>query len=208
MKHEQEPVARLLSSAQAVLAWCKAQKVPAALVGGIAVAIHGEPRATLDVDVLVVLDVDRWPEFYASATEAGFEQLVLGSAALTFAQDNGVMLFRHQATGIQIDVMLGRLPFEQRAVAHSANRTYHGVKLRVIRPEDLVVMKAIAGRAKDLADLQGLLHVNPKLPLGYVRQEIAVFAELADRPDMGEDFETLLRRQATRKPSARRKREK
>jgi hypothetical protein len=69
--------------------------------------------------------------------------------AREFALQYRVVLLRSPA-GVPIDVALGAIPFEERMVARASEFTIQpGVTLRTCGAEDLVVLKAFAGRDKD-----------------------------------------------------------
>lgn len=66
-------------------------------------------------------------------------------------------------------------------------------------PEDLIIMKAVAHRAQDIADVEALLDANPKLNLRRIRKWIKEFSTALDMPDIVNDFEDSLRRTRRKK---------
>jgi hypothetical protein len=58
--------------------------------------------------------------------------------------------------------------------------------------EDLVVMKAVAGRPKDLEDIRGLLDAHPEIDFSEARGWIREFATATGMPDMLDEFDKLL----------------
>jgi predicted nucleotidyltransferase len=105
------------------------------LLGGIASAVFGRPRSTLDVDIFIrPQDVARAQEMLS---RAGFEPKPSQHNWLRKCVKERVLvdLIFTAKGGIYLDeAMLARI----RPVA------YRGLSLRVVPPEDLVVMKAIA----------------------------------------------------------------
>jgi hypothetical protein len=78
----------------------------------------------------------------------------------------------------------------------------------VATPEDLVILKAIAGRPRDIVDIEGLLAANPTMDRRRVRSVTAMFADLLESPGVLENLDRWLeapRRKAAprRKPSPR-----
>lgn len=69
-------------------------------------------------------------------------------------------------------------------------------KLKVLlpSPEDLIVMKAIAHRPRDVADIEGILDAYPAVDVGYIRRWLEGFAEALDAPELLADANVLLRR--------------
>jgi hypothetical protein len=56
----------------------------------------------------------------------------------TFARKSRVLLLRHAASGTDIDISLGMLPFETETVERSSIYQISGLKLRLPTPEDLI----------------------------------------------------------------------
>lgn len=67
------------------------------------------------------------------------------------------------------------------------------------RVEDLLVMKAIAHRSKDLQDIEVLLEAHPDVDLNVARQWIREFAVAATMPELLDDFEQAVSRARGRK---------
>lgn len=177
--------------------WWQSQHVPGLVIGGLAVALLGRPRLTRDVDVLVLLDEERWPGFLESGSEFGF--LPRQPDALAFAQEARVLLLRHQPTGIDVDVVLGCLPFEEEAIARATAVQVAGVSVPLPTPEDLIIMKAVAHRERDLLDIEGLLAAHSNLDLRRVRRWVRVFADALETPELYDDLQQRLRRRPRRK---------
>jgi hypothetical protein len=64
--------------------------------------------------------------------------------------------------------------------------------VRLPRVEDLLIMKAIARRPKDLQDIRGLLAAHPDADVALVRRWVGEFATAMSMPDMLEEFEKLV----------------
>ncbi len=112
----------------------EAAKVPAAVVGGVAVSLLGRPRFTRDIDALVDLDEAHWPDLIEASRRAGIVPRIEG--ALEFASRSRVLLLRHVLSQIDIDIILGGLPFERSVVAAAQPRSLGGVLIRLPRVED------------------------------------------------------------------------
>ena len=92
---------------------------------------------------------------------------------------------------IDIDVILGGLPFERAAVAAAQPRSVGDLMIRLPRVEDLMIMKAVAQRPQDLLDLEGLVSAHPEADLAAVRQWVAEFSTAATMPALLEEFDRL-----------------
>jgi hypothetical protein len=62
------------------------------------------------------------------------------------------------------------------------------------RAEDLVVMKALARRTRDIADIEAVLDAHPDLDLDRVRYWVGEFAAVLEAPEILEDLERMLNR--------------
>jgi hypothetical protein len=170
-------------------AWLTACGTDGVVIGGLAASLLGRPRFTQDIDVLVRLAEPDWAQALERAHGLGLGPRV--PDPLGFARRSRVLLLRHTATGIDLDVVIGGLPFEYEAIAAGADVLIGGAPVRLPRVEDMLVMKAIAHRPKDLADIEGLLAANPGLDLTRCRRIIFEFAGASAMPDIGADFERL-----------------
>jgi hypothetical protein len=181
-------------------AWLDNAGIPAIIVGGVAAAVLGRPRATRDIDALALIAEDDWPAALAAADRHGIGPRI--DDPLSFARRTRVLLLRHLATGIDIDVILGRLPFEEEAVSRGQAHTLGGVRIKLPRVEDLLIMKAVAQRPQDLRDIEGLLDAHPEVDVDGIRDWVRQFAAATSMPDLAETLDKLLgQRAAARKPS-------
>jgi hypothetical protein len=170
--------------------WLDAGRIPAMVIGGVAASVLGRPRFTRDIDALVILPESDWQSAVENAAKFGIVPRI--GEALEFARRSRVLLMRHAASGIDLDVTLAGLPFERSAVESSRPYDVGGVSVRLPRVEDLLVMKAIAHRPKDLEDIRGLLAAHPETDVGAARRWIREFAIAASMPDILEEFDRVL----------------
>ena len=68
------------------------------------------------------------------------------------------------------------------------------MSVRLPRVEDLLIMKAIARRPKDLQDIEGLLAAHPEADVASARQWVREFATAMSMSDMLVDFDTVVAR--------------
>ncbi|HEY0683776.1 MAG TPA: nucleotidyl transferase AbiEii/AbiGii toxin family protein [Steroidobacter sp.] len=172
--------------------WLDAIKAEAVVVGGVAVSILGRPRFTQDIDALAIISESEWSAAVDEAANYGIVPRING--AVEFARQSRVLLLKHQESSIEIDVILGGLPFEEDAVINAQRYAIGGVSVRLPKVEDLMIMKAVAHRPRDLQDIEGLLESHPNLDLRSVRQWVREFASVTAMSDVIEDFDKLLSR--------------
>lgn len=171
--------------------WLEDAGAPAMVVGGVAASILGRPRATRDIDSLAMVAEEGWPALLDEAPRHGIVARI--EQPLQFARRTHVLLLRHADSGIDIDVILGRLPYEQEAIARGEVHDLAGVRVKLPQVEDLMIMKAIARRPQDLRDIEGLLDAHPDVDIDRVQQWLGEFSAALDMPGLLEGFEKLLR---------------
>lgn len=180
----------LLDTLSALLGWLEALQTPHTIVGGVATGLLGAPRVTQDIDAVIWLENERWRTFLEKGAEYGFAARI--SDALTFAQRSRVFLLEHADYKVGVDISCGALPFEQEMIERSQTIGAGGLKVKVPTVEDLIVMKLVALRPKDIADIEGLLAVHRTLDFEHMRRWTLEFAEVLDRPEMVETFIRLV----------------
>jgi hypothetical protein len=201
---ERRRLGPLEEALRALVAWFDATETRGVIVGGVAASLLGRPRVTGDVDALVIVADEAWARFVADGAVHGIRPR--RADAIAFARRSRVLLLRHQPSGIDLDVSLGLLPFEHELVSRARRRRVAGVALRLPTPEDLVVMKAVAHRARDLGDIEGIAAACPRLDRIRIRRLVREFADVLEMPEIVDDLERALgqtRRRTSRPPSRR-----
>jgi hypothetical protein len=188
--------ATLLGALTDLMNWLDATNIPSMVIGGVAASVLGQPRLTQDVDALAILPEEEWADAVASAGRHGILPRI--ENALEFAHQSRVLLMRHAESGIDIDITFGGLVFEQAAIKNSERHDIGGLRVRFPRVEDLLVMKAVARRPKDLQDIEGLLAAHPGADVAAVRQWVSEFATAMSMVDMLDDFDKLVARSKSR----------
>ncbi len=176
-------------------AWLKSREVPHLIIGGVAASLLGRPRVTQDVDVLVVVDEGRWDDFLKAGKY--FKFTPRRSDALAFAKKTRVLLVSHKS-GIPVDIVFAGLPFEKEIIARSIKVKLGKVTLPVPNPEDLVVMKAVSNRPRDMADIESILDAHPKLNLRRIRRLVRGFSLALEMPAILNDLEMVLAKKRKR----------
>lgn len=176
----------------ALVNWLRSEEVPGLIIGGIAASLLGRPRLTQDVDVLVLLEERHWERFLNAGARFGFLPRI--GDALVFAHRSRVILVNHKPSGVDVDISLAGLPFEEESIAQVSWTKVGKLTLPLPTPENLIIMKAVAHRPQDMADIKALLDANPKINLRRVRRWVKEFSSALDAPDIMRDLENILRR--------------
>jgi len=128
------------------------------LFGAQAVLVWGRPRLTGNVDVTIFLDPEDPHAFVSAMQEAGFDLRV--HDVEDFVARTRIFPFTHAASGLALDAVLGGPGLEEEFVRTARPVDIGGLVVPVIGPEELIVTKILAGRSKDLEDVQGIVRAQ------------------------------------------------
>jgi predicted nucleotidyltransferase len=124
-----------------------------ALIGGFAVAHHGLPRPTRDVDILLRVPRVSLPALLDGFRARGFE--FDARRVLEELRDDRLSSVNYR--GVRVDLLEAVIPLFARAVERASAVEIRGRPVRVVRAEELVAMKLVAAREDDLRDVRGIL---------------------------------------------------
>jgi predicted nucleotidyltransferase len=161
------------------------------IIGGIAVSLIGKPRFTADVDAIFLLSVQDIPHFLETARSESIIPRI--QKVEEFARKTRVLLLKHELTETEIDISLGLLPFEEEVVERSSTKTFSNLSVRLPTPEDLIILKAVAHRPKDLEDIRAIAEKYPKLDMKRIEQWVEAFGEALETPDLWDQIKSLLK---------------
>ena len=172
----------LFQAAADVQRICQSQRWQFCFIGGLALQRWGEPRETVDVDISLFTgfgEVDRYNEVLLKH----FAPRISDAAA--FAKESRVLLIR-SSNGVGINVSLAALPYEALLIQRSSYFDYpHGISLLTCSAEDLIVLKAFAGRGQDWVDVERIIvRQTGKLDWDYIHEQLRPLAELKDAPEI------------------------
>ena len=170
--------------------WLETEQVSQVIVGGVAVALIARPRVTQDIDAVIWVDTGLLDSFIKSGERFRITPRI--DDIVEFARLNRVLLLQHEATGIGIDLSCGALPFESEMIDRAIELTVKSLKIRVATPEDLIVMKALPRRNRDIADIEAIIDINPNLDYERIRYWVREFAIALEMPEILTDLEKML----------------
>ena len=142
----------MLNRLQAVFASFQGHDVKYVVIGGIAAVVHGIPRATFDLDILIEASPENAQRLLDAILAAD-----LGTAALITAQElvaQEITVFKDR---VRIDVQTSTpgITFHG-AWQRRETMTYQGQEFYVVSRADLIASKRAAGRDVDLEDVRML----------------------------------------------------
>ena len=126
------------------------------LIGGLALAFHGCPRATGDMDILINPTSENAKALLKALRDFGFKDLDISKKDL---EEEGYIIQLGYPPW-RIDLHIGsEIPFEELWKRHRVFR-WDEIEVRVVDLEDLKRLKRLSGRTKDFADLECLERVH------------------------------------------------
>ena len=165
----------------AIARFLEERRVPYMLIGGIANLVWGEPRSTLDVDASVLVDEAAWPDL-VSALRSSFH--IIPKDPLAFLRQTHVLPIETRDS-VRIDLLWAKLPYEHKAITRASLEEVAGHRVRVCRPEDLIIHKIISERPKDREDVRAIVRQQgPRLDRRYLNQAVRALSNALDQPEL------------------------
>lgn len=153
------------------------------LIGAQAAAFYGVARLTADVDLTVLLDDYSLDDLLSLLREAGFESR--GENLHAFVRQTRVLPVVYRQTSMPVDIVIGGPGLEERFANAARICDLDGVQVPVARSEDLVVMKLLAGREKDMQDISAILQMrSTRMNMDDVRATLAGLETALGRSDL------------------------
>jgi hypothetical protein len=130
-----------------------AHKVEYIIVGGYALAFHGAPRYTGDIDIFVKPDDENAARIMSALEVFGFGSV--GLAAQDFERPGQVVQLGVPPVRIDIITSISGVSWDE-AFSNRAAGQYGDIHVHYIGHEQFIINKKAMGRKKDLADLEAL----------------------------------------------------
>ena len=180
---------RIFAAARDLEEFCPSRSWRFCFVGGVAVQRWGEPRLTRDVDLTLLTGFGH---------EEEFTDLLLARFtprrpdARQFALRSRVVLLEDNA-GTPLDVALGAIPFEERAVQRATPwQVEANLSLMTCSAEDLIVFKAFAARGIDWMDVEHIvMRQGLKLRVDQILSELRPLVETKDEPQILSQLQSI-----------------
>lgn len=184
------PLAELLSDLNAVFEQISSRWY---LFGAQAAIIHGAARLTADVDATVLLGDADIARLLAILEANHFHSRLDDPAG--FIERTRVLPLVHTSSNMPVDLVFGGSGLEEEFLRRAVQFDIEGVKVLVASAEDLVVMKLLSGRPKDMDDVSAILTTQAAtFDYSYCREMVERLERALDRRDLLVVLDDLVRR--------------
>ena len=146
----------MLSDYKELLSILNAHRVKYLVIGAYAVAIHAQPRATKDLDILVKADPENAKAVFAALAEFGAP--LEGLTAADFGEPGPFFRMGREPVAVDILTAIPGVEFDAAWPRRVEGVFDEETNLRAnfISREDLLAAKRAAGRRQDLADIEAI----------------------------------------------------
>ena len=141
-----------------------------AIGGALALAYYTAPRATVDVDINVFISPRDLRQLLTVLATAGFTADSPETIERTAWEDGQ---FRGRIEGIRVDVFVPSIPFYAEMASRTRQVPLLGRPIDILSPQDLLTLKMMFFRRKDLADVEAVLrNLPPGLDVESIRARL------------------------------------
>ena len=123
------------------------------VIGGYAMAFHGHPRYTKDLDIWIDLEQSNATKIVQALRDFGFASLNLEPT--DFLEPDTTIQLGYPPSRIDLLMGLAGAAFDECFLLRKVE-TVEGIKINIIDKNNLVRLKQEAGRPQDLADIENL----------------------------------------------------
>ncbi len=157
------------------------------LVGGIAVIVYGNPRTTVDLDLVVKIDKAEMRDFAAYLQREGFfsdvdDMKQAFEDQTHFSAEERDSLFRLDIKGV----------YDQKDKVTLKNRKkieFEGITMYVASPEDTIANKLYYGSEQDIEDAEGIyVRQEDELDYGYLEERCEALEVMDELRDMEKEI--------------------
>lgn len=157
----------LVTALLTVHAVLEEEGVDHALCGGIAANLYrDEIRATTDVDIYIACAAAQLVSLARTFEESGW------SAHPEWQQADLLRLDHPDLP--RVDLLVASTNFERQAIRRAVTTKIDHAEIRVLVPEDLIVLELVAGRARDYEAAAAILNARPRLDREYIVRQLDV----------------------------------
>lgn len=131
--------------------------LPFCLIGALALGAYGKPRATYDIDLLILAEHETCESYVAAVRRHGFAVSERWLEANPMARDVVVRLHHASLPNYPLDLIFATSPLHQSTLNRRSIVTLGTIQAPICSPEDLILLKLLASRPRDFDDVMGVI---------------------------------------------------
>lgn len=139
------------------------------LVGGIAVGIWAEPRATVDIDFLIALSLSDSDNLKQKLVESD-RFVFIHDKPMVFGKVSFLRAMLRGDTDVSVDFIFVDDEFKYEALKRKETAKLTDFSINIATPEDLIILKLLSNREQDGVDARKILEIQREnLDMEYLR---------------------------------------
>jgi len=159
------------------------------VIGGYAVAHHGESRFTEDIDITLGVDSDHLDELLSVIKD---EYYVRIKKAADFVAKTNVLPIGDNQNSVKIDLIFSFVDYERKAIERAETVFIDNERIQIVAASDLVIYKLIAGRARDIEDAKSILErKRNEMNIDFIDKRLLEMSDLLGRRDIKKNWSVL-----------------
>lgn len=166
-----------------------------AIIGGLAVRAYGIPRPTYDIDFTLAMPRERLGKFYTAVEQRGFtvpESYRAGWVDSVAGMPLVKISYPVEKRSVDVDVFLAETEFQHQILERKILTETPTGAIWLASPEDVVLLKLVAYRPRDISDIIDVLFTQGGLDTEYLAEWAAKLG-VADRlEEVLRDYDELV----------------
>ena len=172
-----DPKPTIPETFQKIVRFLEKERVPFVVVGGLAAALQGRPRATEDVDLMITLASPTVAQLATAAKDDGFDIEPAQAETQWLASGFVRLWFGPPEEQVAVDLMACNSQYLRETSWRAQQVRVFGLEVPVATAEDVILFKISAWREKDIPDVRAIhLRHGDRLDLNYLRKWAEWFA--------------------------------
>lgn len=159
------------------------------VIGGIANAVWGKPRATTDIDIVIGIGAGQTPKVLKAL---GKQVARKPQDPQDFVHATGILPLDHRS-GVRVEIIFGTLPFAMEGIERAVEISVRGVPVRFCTAEDLLLQKIVSDRERDRNDVEGIVRLRKaSLDREYLDPRVHELAFILENPEIEARYRKLM----------------
>ena len=160
----------LIESLQELCSFLEDQGIDYMIIGGLAVGIWAEPRATVDIDFLVAIGSDDFDTLKHKLIESS-RFVFIHDKPMVFGKITFLRATIKSNTDISVDFLFADDEFKNRALQRKESVKVNDFSVNISSPEDLILLKLLSGREQDRLDAEKIIKIQKEnLDMEYMKK--------------------------------------